>query len=112
MNLLLIFLFGICVAIIIVVVPIQLRRQREAKRQENLNAHLKMLSEGIDRIARQNPDLIGDVADHVKGHTSSESIRAIWGFPPDEATVLEEIRIAEQASRRRTGRCSPRPRRQ
>lgn len=92
MNLLHIILFVVCIVIIIIVLPIQLRRQRELKRQATLNEHLKMLSEGIDRIAGQNTGSIGNLEENTK----SESIRDVWGFPPDKDTVLEEISVADE----------------
>lgn len=91
MEIILIIFFGVCLPIIFVLFIIQSRQKREKIRQANLGAHMQMLNEGVAKLSKQNPDLISD----SEVHPPLKSIRDLWGFPPPQDTVFEEIRVAD-----------------
>ncbi len=68
------------------------RSRRERAWQANLDDHMRMLSEGIEKIAQKNPEIVNDLA----VHPPSQTMRDLWGLSPSQETVLEEIRVADE----------------
>ncbi len=91
MKIILTIFFGVCFVIIFVSLKIQSRRKREKIRQANLDVHMQMLNKGIERISQNNSDLVSG----LEVHPPLKSMRDLWGFPPSQNTVIEEIRVAD-----------------
>ncbi len=90
MNIAIAVSFCLLLLIVLVILQVLARLRHERTRKANLDAHLQMLSEGIERIAESGKA----AADDPDAYPSVQSVRDPWGSPPRQAAVLEEIRPA------------------
>jgi hypothetical protein len=91
MKTILTLFFGACFLLMVVFMKIHLRRKRDKIRPANLDAHMQILNEGIERVAQENPALVGDSGALPPMH----AMRDQWGFPPPQYEVIEEIAVAD-----------------